>query len=236
MACPAVASAAVVAMAWHFGLVTMRGRCKTAKWPRRCPWSSLRGLGTPLQLLPWVWARLEILASTRPRRASAIAAAKRGRSFVNHGAEQRLIALRTFRKHTPSCVSNGARLSDCELKIDAALALPQNARRSLPGLASGRPRHARATAAAAMAETPRATRPQTIVSPRAPPRRRKVPRRSESGTRRRTRPAGDAARSPSTCRRRCAPRAATRAPRCAGLTGPRKRCGGARTARAACAT
>ena len=94
--------------------------------------------------------------------------AKRGRSFVNHGAEQRLIALRTFRKHTPSCVSNGARLSDCELKIDAALALPQNARRSLPGPASGLPRHARVAAAAAMAETPRATRPQTTSHPARP--------------------------------------------------------------------
>ena len=45
-----------------------------------------------------------------------------------------------YTDHTPSCVSNGARLGESELKIDAALALPKNARRSLPGPASGLPR------------------------------------------------------------------------------------------------
>lgn len=78
--------------------------------------------------------------SHHSRRPGAIIAAIRPRSFVNHGAQQRLIVLRTYRKHTPSSVSNGARVSESELKIDAALALPQNARRSLPGPASGLPR------------------------------------------------------------------------------------------------
>ena len=138
--------------------------------------------------------------------------------------------------HPPSSVSSTARLSERGAKIGWPLHCPQTRAAPLPSPGSGLPRrHSTRRGNAPPLRRP-ALAPHTNVSPRAPPRRRKVPRRSESGTRRRTRPAGDAARSPSTCRRRCAPRAATRAPRCAGLTGPRKRCGGARTARAACAT
>ena len=70
-------------------------------------------------------------------------------------------------------------------------------------------RDATAPAAATRHRCGPAIAPHTNVSPRAPPRRRKVPRRSESGTE-------DAHDLPamrqglSTCRRRCAPRAATR--------------------------
>ena len=141
-----------------------------------------------------------------------------------------------YTDHRPSCVSNGARLGDRELNFELLAHALKKATRARemahqrPPETPQPPPRRRATGAGPP------SLPPARVSPRAPPRRRKVPRRSESGTRRRTRPAGDAARSPSTCRRRCAPRAATRAPRCAGLTGPRKRCGGARTARAACAT
>ena len=113
---------------------------------------------------------------------------------------------------------------------------PPRAAAALPRHPSALPKHARSLARPQHLAPPQSLARHRLVSPSNPSRRRKVPRRSESGTRRRTRPAGDAARSPSTFRRRCAPRAATRAPRCAGLTGPRKRCGGARTARAACAT
>jgi len=79
---------------------------------------------------------------------------------------------------------------------------------------------------------------QSSSNARSPPspRRRKVLRRSESGTRRRTPRAGGATRCRSTCRRRYARPAATPAPRCVDSTGPRKRCGAAPTARAGCAT
>ena len=70
--------------------------------------------------------------------------------------------------HTPSRVSNGARLSESELKIEAGLALPQNARRSPPGPASGLPSNARAAATAAIAGTPRAPPPQQTSHPARP--------------------------------------------------------------------
>ena len=131
--------------------------------------------GTRPQLFPTAKGRVRPCASSsfwatsnHSRRPGAIIAAIRARSFVNHGAEQRLIVLRTYRGHTPSCVSNGARVSESELKIDAALALPQNARRALPGPASGLPRHARTAAAAAMAETPRATHHTQTSHPARP--------------------------------------------------------------------
>ena len=159
----------------------------------------------------------------------------------HHGSIQRLISL--FSTTTYTCAERfwlaRAVASDWAAKRAACKRAPKRPPRAaaaLPRHPSALPKHARSLARPQHLAPPQSLARHRLVSPSNPSRRRKVPRRSESGTRRRTRPAGDAARSPSTFRRRCAPRAATRAPRCAGLTGPRKRCGGARTARAACAT
>ena len=94
--------------------------------------------------------------------------AVRARPFVNHGAEQRRLVFRTYRKHTPSSVSNGARLGESELKIELlahALKKAARAREMAHQRSPETPQHLprqRATAAA---------RPRSLhkrLTPRAP--------------------------------------------------------------------
>ena len=134
-----------MAAAWHFGLGDPpRGRCKTAKRPRRGPLVvSARPGDSPAAVHGRKTTRRP-MSSLQPTSIADFEtpcrSAKRGRSFVNHGAEQRPIALRTYREHTPSSVSNGARLGERELKMRLGVHCPQNARRRFAEPTSGLPR------------------------------------------------------------------------------------------------